>query len=486
MCIFSAQAFPGMGVPFKRPAADKSGIPVYQPGTTYQQLMQLQQPFVPVSCEYPCPSPTATTTSNPQSSTANPITINDNNNTFNNHNDNLATNNENNNNNNEQNNNETNNNNNNNDGVENNHVDKLVSAINSTPSVQGLMTNVVPATQPTVSIENKVGIDLVTAAQSIYANRTLSITPTSLQQQKLVTTSIQSTQQILNSTFVPQSHSQIHTMSTPQYQPYSAPTTPFVTSLSNPSTGIYNLTFSSAPTASQPGTLFNTTNGVALGAPLSASSVPNISDPALMARELAHKNYANALKLAAASNIYSGKPLTAFNYTGVALNMNNKTPLLPTHTSKAKTSHIATHFSTQLAANQAAVVARQMGQINQIGQMVSIAGAVNNATAPAVLSRPSAMLVPNVSNVTSHQFFRHPKPTSASSISTMPLNNMSLHSVPFLPFAGTHPIANIQAVAPHPFTSLGSLQALPQMPNAQQTATNAAVVLNPYKKMKTS
>ncbi|XP_065074402.1 protein muscleblind-like isoform X10 [Ochlerotatus camptorhynchus] len=43
------EAFPGM-VPYKRSAADKSGIPVYQPGaTTYQQLMQLQQPFVPVS-----------------------------------------------------------------------------------------------------------------------------------------------------------------------------------------------------------------------------------------------------------------------------------------------------------------------------------------------------------------------------------------------------------------------------------------------------
>jgi muscleblind protein len=43
------QTFPGM-VPYKRPAADKSGIPVYQPSaTTYQQLMQLQQPFVPVS-----------------------------------------------------------------------------------------------------------------------------------------------------------------------------------------------------------------------------------------------------------------------------------------------------------------------------------------------------------------------------------------------------------------------------------------------------
>ncbi|KAF5271398.1 hypothetical protein FQA39_LY08196 [Lamprigera yunnana] len=53
-------AFPGM-VPYKRPAADKSGVPVYQPNaTTYQQLMQLQQPFVPVSCEYtvsPSPAP---------------------------------------------------------------------------------------------------------------------------------------------------------------------------------------------------------------------------------------------------------------------------------------------------------------------------------------------------------------------------------------------------------------------------------------------
>ncbi|XP_071053236.1 muscleblind-like protein 1 [Onthophagus taurus] len=46
-------AFPGM-MPYKRPAGDKSGVPVYQPNaTTYQQLMQLQhQPFVPVSCEY--------------------------------------------------------------------------------------------------------------------------------------------------------------------------------------------------------------------------------------------------------------------------------------------------------------------------------------------------------------------------------------------------------------------------------------------------
>lgn len=57
-------------MPYKRPAADKSGVPVYQPNaTTYQQLMQLQQPFVPVSCEYSSPptSSTATTSVSPPS-----------------------------------------------------------------------------------------------------------------------------------------------------------------------------------------------------------------------------------------------------------------------------------------------------------------------------------------------------------------------------------------------------------------------------------
>ncbi|XP_061707926.1 muscleblind-like protein isoform X6 [Cydia pomonella] len=49
-------AFPGV-VPYKRPAADKAGVPVYQPATTYQQLMQLQQPFVPVSCCAPTNAP---------------------------------------------------------------------------------------------------------------------------------------------------------------------------------------------------------------------------------------------------------------------------------------------------------------------------------------------------------------------------------------------------------------------------------------------
>ncbi|XP_037784956.1 muscleblind-like protein 1 isoform X10 [Penaeus monodon] len=47
-------AFPGMGVPYKRPAGDKSGVPVYQPtgNAAYQQALMQQlggQSFVPVS-----------------------------------------------------------------------------------------------------------------------------------------------------------------------------------------------------------------------------------------------------------------------------------------------------------------------------------------------------------------------------------------------------------------------------------------------------
>ncbi|XP_037887931.1 uncharacterized protein LOC119636578 isoform X9 [Glossina fuscipes] len=44
----AAAAYSGM-VPIKRPAAEKYGNPVYPGATTYQQLMQLQQPFVPIS-----------------------------------------------------------------------------------------------------------------------------------------------------------------------------------------------------------------------------------------------------------------------------------------------------------------------------------------------------------------------------------------------------------------------------------------------------
>ncbi|XP_063985430.1 uncharacterized protein Mbl isoform X7 [Diachasmimorpha longicaudata] len=68
------EAFPGM-VPYKRPAGDKSGMPVYQAtgATTYQQLMQLPQPFVPVSCEYAGTPPLPQTSNQSISSVQNSI-----------------------------------------------------------------------------------------------------------------------------------------------------------------------------------------------------------------------------------------------------------------------------------------------------------------------------------------------------------------------------------------------------------------------------
>lgn len=53
-CFPLYKAFPGL-MPYKRPAPDTKGYPLYQPSAAaYQQLMQLQsqQPYVPVSCEY--------------------------------------------------------------------------------------------------------------------------------------------------------------------------------------------------------------------------------------------------------------------------------------------------------------------------------------------------------------------------------------------------------------------------------------------------
>lgn len=57
----SLQTFPGL-MPYKRPAPDNKGYPLYQPSAAaYQQLMQLQsqQPYVPVSCEYSSSQPQA-------------------------------------------------------------------------------------------------------------------------------------------------------------------------------------------------------------------------------------------------------------------------------------------------------------------------------------------------------------------------------------------------------------------------------------------
>jgi muscleblind protein len=55
------QSYPGMVSYNKRPAGEKTpttAIQVYPANTSnYQQVMHVQQPFVPVSCEYAVPPP---------------------------------------------------------------------------------------------------------------------------------------------------------------------------------------------------------------------------------------------------------------------------------------------------------------------------------------------------------------------------------------------------------------------------------------------
>ena len=71
-----------MGVPYKRPAPDKSGVPVYQPtgNAAYQQALMQQlggQSYVPVSCEYGAGSTTSEAappeSSSPASSTTSTV-----------------------------------------------------------------------------------------------------------------------------------------------------------------------------------------------------------------------------------------------------------------------------------------------------------------------------------------------------------------------------------------------------------------------------
>ena len=67
-------------VSYKR-TTDKTGVQIYPANaSTYQQLMQLQQPFVPVSCEYPNNSSSPATLSSATIAISNNINNNNNNN----------------------------------------------------------------------------------------------------------------------------------------------------------------------------------------------------------------------------------------------------------------------------------------------------------------------------------------------------------------------------------------------------------------------
>lgn len=234
---------------------------------------------------------------------------------------------------------------------------------------------------------------------------------------------------------------------------------------------------------------------------------PNLySDPAQLAKEMAQKNYANALKYAvaqapSAATAYGGKttqmnPLTA-SYSGVALSAANNNALLQaagTSNSSQRLTAASMNPSTRAAfmqnfsrpiQNPFQQFIRPQLQMNQISANANAVAAQNQYYAAAA-----------------HQQFLNQQNYYYSGLT----NQMQMAGNPQLPHMTATSVASssspfASAASSYPFAAYGQAQAfsaqsmpthmmqMPQMtsqPQQSQTGSTSAVVLNPYKKMKTS
>ncbi|XP_037914181.1 flocculation protein FLO11 isoform X8 [Hermetia illucens] len=608
-------AFSGM-VPYKRPAAEKSGIPVYQPGaTTYQQLMQLQQPFVPVSCEYPNPTPTTTTTAipqPPQSSTttmANQIVANHNNNNYklnnlinsssstssniNNNNSIISNSNINNNNSNISNTNSNgivvSNSNNNNHLLSNNNLSSSLtnlsnsasnsnstaisssndisvtsasiqtsqtsplatsnatnsspnslsntnsvdgssainhnnnntitsSQTNSTPTITTTTAVVSSITAPTVSTVEQLSVKNESIATYKPASVEITAAVTTQQQthtlthaQSYTTNHAYTNHQITH----PQIHSQTHQqplLQTPPMTPQSSltslqhhNTTPVHHNPVTSQTHLHGSLFSHTPTHHPISTAFTvpptSTISYSTHFPIVTPHHPATyyPDPATIAKEVAQKNYANALKMAAASNALSGKPLTALSYTGVALNKG-----VLTH------NQAATHAAMQAANHQTVVNPHQVALTtgHRLATQVTSAHSVNSTPHYAShysVARPPATYVqaqpvlrpqlPHALTAASAAAAAATNPFAAAAANQQFMSHQQnlfypglMASYPFgmtqSGFAGHAAMHSAAAATGGLTAAMPPVAGVPQV--AAAPAPGSAVVLNPYKKMKTS
>ncbi|XP_065074433.1 uncharacterized protein LOC135698392 [Ochlerotatus camptorhynchus] len=203
----------------------------------------------------------------------------------------------------------------------------------------------------------------------------------------------------------------------------------------------------------------------------SAQYSAHYADAANLAKEVAQKNYANALKMAAASNALTGKPLTALSYTGVTL---NKSGVLPQTQSYAAAAAAAANAAASPAAAPSYPPPR-IGTPAMANPQQTMLPAITRPP-PPILSQAAftQMLRPQVQ--TNFQ-----NPYAAAFAAQQQFLNQSLMYQSF-------PAGGYQFGSPmHSGMPTTNLTAIPQV---QQMPTNAtpgsAVVLNPYKKMKTS
>nr|XP_029723086.1 ice-structuring glycoprotein-like isoform X2 [Aedes albopictus] len=447
-------AFPGM-VPYKRTAADKSGIPVYQPGaTTYQQLMQLQQPFVPVSCEYPTPSPSATSaTYVPQTSTAtliantsssnsaqstiltnssyytssgNSVNINNNNSKVNNKNTTLVK------------------------SLSLQSVSSIGTGLGHLANGQMHSDNDLSSVKSEPHLSDKDDPTLSEANNN--ALLTSPTTSTSSSQSQTLVSSAATTQSVP----VPITSAMLQSYSTAAH----------INSY-NTAAGLATLQAQAQSYAAQAAAVAQANQAAAASAQYTA----HYTDAANLAKEVAQKNYANALKMAAASNALTGKPLTALSYTGVAL---NKTGVLPQTPSYAAAAAVA---------SPAAAPSYPPPRIST--PAVAMAAATPQQTMLPAITRPPPPILPQAAFA---QMLRPQMPANfqnpyaAAFAAQHQLFNPSL-MYPSFPAGGYQFTAPMHAAMPA--TNLTAIPQVQQVPTPGATP-GSAVVLNPYKKMKTS
>ncbi|KAL5289164.1 MBNL2.2 family protein [Megaselia abdita] len=522
------EAFSGM-VPFKRPATDKSGIPVYPPGaataTTYQQLMQLQHPFVPVSCEYQNATSISTTqASQPQylpstttnNAVVNPIIANNNNLNINNNIMSIK-----------------------NHNIMNSNPSETFTTITTTcnsSAVAGIISSTTPTTSLTTSpssmtssninsvenniINNVVNVNVpVTVASNISCssnsndninvnggvtntettndNTTTTIntngtananevnnnnsnpttnTNTETASSTSSTTSVTvDPSSITANTFESQNHIEMAvaasasattssyengstqlTHTTPSYSISHYQGAPAAFSYALPSS---QTTYTNSLPQQQS---FNATYSYPQSA-LAAAYANYYQDPAAIAKEVAQKNY--AFKLAASSNAFAGKSLTA--YAGMAA-LNKplmSQPLTATPTGLRVAPQVATATGAPPTAQnpfaQRPIAANYYQQL-QAAQAQYLRPQMNPFAAAVAQQQ---FLIPQ--QQMQQQFFQYP-----GMIPGVAANSYS-YGIPMS-------AAGAVQTSSTPIAQVSSVQ---QQPAA---TTNSAVVLNPYKKMKTS
>ncbi|CAO1380683.1 unnamed protein product [Diamesa serratosioi] len=202
------------------------------------------------------------------------------------------------------------------------------------------------------------------------------------------------------------------------------------------------------------------------------------ADPAQMAKEVAQKNYANALKMAVAqqNSHMAGKPLTAMSYPGLTL---NNTPSM--YPQQPGSSH--PRMPTAIAPSRAPMhfSAMQRPMQNPYQQFIRPQMTPVNMQAANQYYAAAA-----------HQQFLNQQNFLYSGLAHGAMNpQLAVTSTASQPthMTSAYPYAYSQAQAMNVQGMQTSMMQVPQMavpPSAQTQGNGSAVVLNPYKKMKTS